>query len=163
MRMMKCRWKHCSHGGEVAKDEAVKDGVSYYHKDCYEQKKAFMEIVDVFHQRVDPHPIEKYLRFAINKLVFEEDVDPRFLLFALNYCLDHGWNLHHPAGLKSVVKNTDAQKAWKEKQDRKLIRGLRRKTSIIDDYVDIGLNLPELPNVKQNSNNKNKFSSVLGV
>ena len=36
---MKCRYNKCKLGGEVSKEEAIKDGSMYYHRECYNKKK----------------------------------------------------------------------------------------------------------------------------
>ena len=43
---------------EVDKDEAVKVGIAYYHPQCYAEKEAIQKIIDVWHERVDPNPME---------------------------------------------------------------------------------------------------------
>ena len=40
--------------------------------------------------------------------MLKQNVNAEFLLFALNYCLDNGWNLRYPAGLKAVSKDDKA-------------------------------------------------------
>ena len=157
---MKCRWKHCKYGGEVDKDKAVKVGIAYFHPECYAERQAIQKIIDVWHERVDAYPMESMLRKMVNDLVLKQDVNAEFLLFALNYCIDHGWHLRYPAGLKHVAKNEDAQKAWEVQQSKILKRGMRRYTQIIEDEPFV-LDLPDTKGLK--NNNKPKFSSVLGV
>lgn len=41
---MKCRYNKCKLGGDVSKEDAVKEGTMYYHKECYEKKKAKDEL-----------------------------------------------------------------------------------------------------------------------
>lgn len=130
---MKCRWKHCKYGGEVNKDEAIQVGIAYYHPQCYAEKESIQKIIDVFHERVDAHPLESFLRKTVNDLVLKENVDAEYLLFALNYCLDHGWKLRYPAGLKHVAKSGDAEKAWQIKQ-KKSSQGTKARVVINDEF-----------------------------
>lgn len=113
--IFKCGYSHCKHGGEVNKEDGVLSGTRWFHPDCLAEKNAILEIIDVWYKRVDEHPIFTNLRRTIDNLVYKEGNDAEFLLFSLNYCLDHGWNLKHPPGLRYVAKNEDAKKAW-EKQ-----------------------------------------------
>ena len=41
---MKCRYSYCKHDNEVSKEDAVKEGNSYYHKDCLEEKTIKQQI-----------------------------------------------------------------------------------------------------------------------
>ena len=130
---MKCRWKHCKYGGEVDKDKAVKVGIAYFHPECYAERQAIQKIIDVWHERVDAYPMESMLRKMVNDLVLKQNVDAEFLLFALNYCIDHGWKLHYPAGLKAVSKDDKAHKAWDKIQNKKLL-GTKSTVVIIDEF-----------------------------
>lgn len=118
---MKCRYSHCKHGGEVKIEDAVKVGKNtYWHPDCLAEKNAMAEIIDVWVKRIDEHPIFSLLRKTVDDLVYKEGNDAECLLFSLNYCIDHGWNLRYPSGLRYVAKNGDAKQEWersiKEKQ-----------------------------------------------
>lgn len=115
---MKCRWSHCKHGGEVNKDDAVKDGSAYYHADCYAEKKAIQDIIDLYHEKVDANPIENYLRKTVNDLIFKDGNAAEYLLFAFRYCLNNGWHLHTPSGLRYVAKDGTAKDAWNKKITR---------------------------------------------
>lgn len=130
---MKCRWKHCKFGGEVDKDKAVKVGIAYFHPECYAERESIQKIIDVWHEKVDAYPMESMLRKMVNDLVLKQNVNAEFLLFALNYCLDNGWNLRHPAGLKAVSKDDKAHKAWDKIQNKKLL-GNNTSTVIIDEF-----------------------------
>lgn len=110
--VFKCRWSHCKHGGEVRLDDAVKDGSSYYHKDCYEEKQNIQKIMDLYVERVDPNPIFSLLRKTVNDLVFKDGFGADYTLFALKYCLDNGWKIKHIPGLRYVVRDDKAKAAW---------------------------------------------------
>lgn len=155
---MKCRWKHCKFGGEVDKDKAVQIGLSYFHPECYAERESIQKIIDTWHERVDAYPMESMLRKMVNDLVLKQNVNAEFLLFALNYCLDHGWNLRHPAGLKAVSKDDKARKAWDARQERIIKKKMKEQTEQNDSIMDFNL-----PKTNSSYSNKPKFSSVLGV
>lgn len=156
---MKCRWSHCKHGGEVNKSEAVKEGSSYYHPECYAERKAINEIIRIYHEKVDAHPVESYLRGTINDLIYKQDVSAEFLLFALQFCIDHGWSLHTPGGLRYVAKDVTAKKTWVKMKDQETLRKLKDETTNIDVSED--WSLPEIKTACKSS--RTKFSNVLGV
>ena len=131
---MKCGYSHCKHGGEVDKAAAVKEGTRYYHPDCLREKQAITEIIDVYHKRVDQHPIENFLRKVVNDLVLKDGYGAEFLLFALKYCLDHGWTLHSPNGLRYVARDGTAKKEWDRLLSWKMNSEMQKKRS--EEMVD---------------------------
>lgn len=57
MRKVKCRWRFCPRTLEdsefkVDKEDAVKDGVKYYCKDCYDKFKQYMQILEIYEKHV---------------------------------------------------------------------------------------------------------------
>lgn len=134
---MKCGWTHCKHGGEVDKENAVKKGARYFHPDCLREKDSINEIIKVYHERVDDHPIENFLRKTVNDLVFKDGNSAEFLLFALKYCLDHGWTLRSPNGLRYVAKDGISKKEWEKLLNHNVnneYREKKRLTMINDEF-----------------------------
>lgn len=150
---MKCRWKHCRYGGVVDKKDAVKIGGAYYHKDCYVEKKSIQSIIDIYKKEVDPEPIEKYLRRTINDLVFKCGNSAEFLLFAFRYCLDNGWTIKTPAGLRFVSKDGMAKAAWERKLKTEADNVSQVKIDSVTNYE-----VTPLTTVKK----QDGFASILG-
>lgn len=121
-KMVKCRYKHCFHESkELNAEDAVKVGVSaYYHQDCYKTKQDIDEITKVFTERVNKNVVYPQLIRAINNIIFDKGNESGFLLYALNYCIDHGWKLQYPGGLYSVVQNKDAETAYQKMKQKKM-------------------------------------------
>ena len=158
---MKCAYKYCQRGGNVSKSDAVKEGTRYFHPECFKEKKTVAEIVNLYHERVDPHPIEAYLWRTVQDLVYKDGNNAEYLLFAFRYCLDHGWTLHTPGGLRYVAKDVSSKKAWDNIQDAK-IREKVKKDMEESSTVDMtNWNLPTIQST--NKSNKQKVSSILGV
>ena len=150
---MKCGWKHCKHGGEVDKADAIKEGTRYYHPDCLREKKAMMEIVEIYHERIDEHPIETLLHRVVNDLVFKDGYGAEFLLFALKYCLDHGWTLRSPNGLRYVARDSSAKQEWEKRQMQKNNTVTQVEISGETDYATTPI---------VNTNKQRGFASILG-
>ena len=160
--VFKCRWSHCKHGGEVHVDDAVKDGSSYYHKDCYEEKQNLQKILDLYVERVDPDPVFAFLRRTINDIVFKDGYGADYFLFALKYCLDNGWNIQHVPGLRYVVRNKDAKSAWEKRIAANTKQRVEmERAEYIKDDIPIEVDLNDIP-VSNQSRRKNGFASVLG-
>lgn len=161
---MKCRWSHCKHGGEVSKEEAVHVGNMYYHKDCFQEKSNIDQIIELYKARVDPDPIIPALRKVINDLIFKKGFDSGYVLYALQYCMDNGWNLRYPAGMYYVVKNDSAKAAWDNKKRIASKKEFQREQADILNEKPTGMLDLEVDNLAPTNKPRsgtNRFSSIL--
>lgn len=116
-KMVKCRYSHCKHESkDVLKDEAVSDGKSYYHKDCYIEKETLKECIDVYVKNFESDPIFTQLRSVINDIVYNKGNEADFLLFALKYSASHKIPLRHIPGLYYIIKDNNIIKAWEKEK-----------------------------------------------
>lgn len=150
--LMKCRYNHCKHGGEVDVNEAVKVGKAYYHKDCLKEKQEIEEVMKVYEEKVDPHPIYNRLRKVINTIVYDYENGSDFLLFALKRYLAQGKRLNHPEGLYYVVKDYSAKEAW-----ARLMEAKRNEITMVT--IDVDDNLTELPKIE--TQRRRGFADIL--
>lgn len=131
---MKCRYKNCPFKDcEIPEGEWVLVGKStYYHKECFEEKEAIREIIDVFYRECNPNVVFTNLQNVIRKIVIGRKFPAKKLLYGLKYCIKHGWNLRYPPGLFSVVENME----WQEEYDKhnKPPRVKLKETEITDDF-----------------------------
>ena len=113
-----CRYKHCSHSSnKLLKSEAVRVGSCYYHKDCYETKKAIADIIDYFVKEVNPDVVYPVLVRTINNICFPKDnngIPAERLLFQIKHYCTHGHNLRYPGGLYYVLQDRDSFEAYKK-------------------------------------------------
>lgn len=118
---VKCRYKHCIHpeDDKVPKEEMIKEGSTYYHKDCYEIKNNINEIIDLYCKKIGGHFTMAQLRKVINDIIFNKGNDSKFLLFGINYYINHGIKINNPAGLYYVLQNQDMIKQWNRLYVRK--------------------------------------------
>lgn len=115
-----CRFKHCVHESkEVAREDAVRVGNMYYHKDCARIKDNIALTMELFEKHINPNPVFVQLRAVINRIVFERNVDSDFLVFALKYYIENKIPLRYPQGLYYVVQNQEAKKAFDRKNAEK--------------------------------------------
>lgn len=138
---MKCKYSHCKHETtEIPNGEEVLVGKSsYYHKDCYEEMSTIKNIIDVFVKKVDEHPIMSLLRKVVNDIVYNHKVDAKYLLFALNYCVDNNLPIRHPQGLYYIVKNNAINQQWQHvlaSQNRKEIKERLKNVEINSEEED---------------------------
>ena len=72
---MKCGYNNCKHGGEVSKEEGIKIGTRWFHKECAKEKELKKEIEDYWFKNINPGTVIQILRKAINDLAKLYDTD----------------------------------------------------------------------------------------
>lgn len=143
-KMVKCRYKYC-HRKHETNELSVEDAVStgkgmYWHKDCYAECENIKEIIDLWTDRVDPSPIFSQLKKVINQIVYDRNVESAYLLFALKYCINHGWKLRYPSGLHYVYKNEEAKQAWLQYKREEAIRNMTDQQFVVNEQEDEATN-----------------------
>ncbi len=134
----------------------------WYHKECFEMKKGIEDVANMFLDRIDPNPDFPSLRRIINDLVVKENYDPKFLMFAIDYCLKNKWNLRYPAGLRYVAKNKEARAAWDSLQKVAIKREVEAQRSLTETEIAPEFDLDAAPVVNRTGSG-NRFSGVLSV
>lgn len=95
---MKCKYTYCQHGGEVGKEEAVKVGNSYFHKDCYHEKELKQQIEEYYLNNM-PSCTLQILRKVIKQLIHEKNNSVDYVLFVLEFVHKNNKPINNPFGL----------------------------------------------------------------
>jgi len=95
---MKCKYSYCSHGGEVEREEAVKSGNSYFHKDCYHEKELKQQIEEYYLSNM-PTCTLQILRKVIKQLIHEKNNSADYILFVLEFIHKNNKPINNPFGL----------------------------------------------------------------
>jgi hypothetical protein len=95
---MKCKYSYCTHGGEVKKEEAVKIGNSYFHKDCYHEKELKQQIEEYYLNNM-PSCTLQILRKVIKQLIHENNNPTNYILFILEFIHKNNKPINNPFGL----------------------------------------------------------------
>lgn len=130
---VKCKYSFCLHESrELNKDEAVKIGNQYFHKDCLQTKNEIKEIIDLFVKHINPNPVYSQLQATIKNIVFTQGLGSQFLLFGLKYYISNKIPLNYPQGLYYVIQNKDV-KAEFEKYKAKEIKKAQIKAVVTQE------------------------------
>lgn len=143
---VKCRYSHCKHGDEpLRREDAIKDGRSYYHKDCLDEKSNLHNIEQYYIDNFDSQPIMSFLRKTINSIVFNKNTDTGFLLYCLQYAKRNHIPLRSPAGMYYLIKDQKIIGEWKEQERKRNAEVLKKAEfniedgySQIDGYINMG-------------------------
>lgn len=110
---MKCGYgANCKYGGEVSKEEGVKIGTRWFHKECVKEKELKKEIEDYWFKAINPGTVIQILRKAINDLVKLYEAD--YILWVVKSCKIKGIRISHPMGLKSLCSDNRFLDEWKK-------------------------------------------------
>lgn len=123
---MKCRYSRCIYGGgdiEQGKEVEVSKG-RYMHSECARYSNTIKEIMTFYSESIDKTVVFSELRKVINKIVFERETDPAFLLFVLKRAISNGTTIKAPYGLYYLVKDNDAIKTWSKQQAQRIIKAI---------------------------------------
>lgn len=108
-----CKYANCLHNDrEIEKENAVKSGSAYYHKDCLQTRDDIKEIIRLFKEHINPNPVYAQLQSVIKNIIFIKGIQSDFLLFGLRYYIEHKIPLNYPQGLYYVIQNKDVANAY---------------------------------------------------
>lgn len=112
---MKCRYKHCKLGGEVEKEDAVKVGSAYYHKECRREIEHKKQIEDLYYNKFKLNEMMGQVKSAINKYVDEYGTE--YVLYILNQDI----KLNSIYGIAYYLKDNRNKQSF-EKEKAKLVK-----------------------------------------
>jgi hypothetical protein len=95
---MRCRYKYCKNNNEVKKEDAIKEGNSYYCEECYQEKQNKQKIEE-FYIRNMPQTTLQLLRKVIKQLIHEKKYKSEYVLFVLEYINKNNKPINNPFGL----------------------------------------------------------------
>lgn len=142
MIIIKCRYNNCKLGGEVNKDEAVKDGNFYYHEDCYNKKQDKKTCNEIMVNKLNF--MSKQVNMILKKVIDDMLVPSDYVLWMVSKIYKDKLTLNTPFGLEHYLKNGHN---WKEfdKQKKELQYKLLKKQNIkmeTEDEAEINF-IPE--------------------
>lgn len=123
-----CRFMLCNHPNkeiDITKDEYVVKGSMYYHKDCYSNKqkgewkdektKADLQLIkNLWSEHISRTVVYSQLMRCLNELI-ARDIDSGYLVFVMQYVIEHKLNLRYPMGFKYYVDKQEIQDAYNKK------------------------------------------------
>lgn len=144
---MKCRYKQCRYGGEVPKEEAIKVGRYYYHKQCYKEKELKKQIEEVYYNKFQNKESLPIVRKAINQYIHKDNYEPEYILFVINQNI----KLNSIFGLAYYLNDDKFKKAY-----------LRFKASLIKFDAD-KIEVEESRNIKFKKKERKLWGDLLCI
>jgi hypothetical protein len=134
---MKCGYSHCLFNCEVDKENAVKLGTRYYHKECLKQRNEKDEIRKLYLEQVNATEVVSVLNSVINNIVHIKKVDSGFLLYALKHAIQNKFVFHNPAGLHYIINNSYIKKQYQQYINKSQIKDFKNNIENIDTEKDV--------------------------
>lgn len=94
---MKCGYNNCKLGGNVEKEDAIKVGGRYFHKECENKKTIKSECSNKLNSI---GMIPKLVGIFLKKVVDDDCMDLDYLQFTIDYIILHKLKLTNPYGVK---------------------------------------------------------------
>lgn len=143
---MKCRYAHCKHGGEVSKEEAVKDGSAYYHKECLKEKQTKQEIESYYLENL-PQTTIQILRKVINQLISVNKYEAEYVLYIIKKIHINKFKINNPFGLVSYCNEGRYITEWNKKKASQEYNKIKDQINTSNDSEKI--NYKYQPNIKK--------------
>lgn len=121
---MKCRYKYCKNNNEVNKEDAIKDGTSYYCKECHKEKVIKQEIEEFYLVNM-PQATLQILRKVINQLLYQNNRSAEYVLFVLNYIKINNKPLNSPFGIVNYCNNGYILEEFNKKNINKSFKNIK--------------------------------------
>lgn len=125
---IKCGYNNCKHGGEVSKEEGIKIGSRWFHKECAREKEVKKEIEDYWFKYINKGTVIQVLRKAINDLAKLYYAD--YILWVVKSCKSKGIKISHPMGLKGLCSDNRFLDEWKKIKINKEYKKIKNEINV---------------------------------
>lgn len=113
---MKCRYgDNCKFDGEVKKEESIKEGTAYYHKECLEEKKIKVKIEEYYLENM-PQTTMSLLRKVIKQLIRDKGYEASYVLYVCEWIVKNRKPIRVPFGLINYCTNDYIYQEWNKKK-----------------------------------------------
>lgn len=132
---MKCAYKYCKLGGEVKKEDAIKDG-RYYHKECHHKQMVKRECKQLLQDEYSFSVRTIYT--AIKQLVDDKDWEVDRVKFTIKDIIKNNREINSPYGITYYMENFKIDEAYKKHKKIKQYKESKKeqadnKVNIVDD------------------------------
>lgn len=141
-----CRYGQCKHTTkdiDITCDEYVAKRNMYYHKDCYKAKingewkdevtKADLQLIkNLWLEHISKTVVYSQLFKMLNDFI-ARGVESEYLVFVMNYVIEHNLNLNYPAGFKYYVDKKEIRDAYSKKKLSAVIHNKNNFVAVDND------------------------------
>ena len=99
---MKCAYKHCKNG-ELSPDEVIRTKSGNFHLECYEKREVKAKVFYMFCKYVTNNENGLFIKKKISDYVDNGGYEPLYVLFTMNFIVQHNRTLNSIWGLKKYL------------------------------------------------------------
>ena len=107
-----CKYKNMP---DINSDDCVVENGKHYHKDCYQIHKDIMLMCDLWSKNISDTVPFALVGKIIKELLSIPAVTSGYLVFMLQYIIDHKLPLRYPQGMRYYVDRQEIKDAYKKK------------------------------------------------
>lgn len=108
-----CGYKHCLLKGEKIKEEdAVMVGTRRFHSQCADVHKKIEQIKSLYFDEIDDKANFVEVVSVINNIIFKKNINPDYMIFALQYVIKKKIRVKSPYSLHYLPKNKIIVNLW---------------------------------------------------
>lgn len=114
---MKCRYQYCKQNHEVEKEEAIRDGKSYYHKECYQEMMIKRDICDLYLTTFGKQTKEGtgMVNKCVKQIVHDKGFEAEYLYFVLEKIIERKKKIYNVFGLHLYINDGNIKRAYDNK------------------------------------------------
>lgn len=115
---VKCRWKDCPcENLWMPREEAVRDGTLYFHKDCYKNRENTKIIEKLWKKYIWPDVNPRYLHEKIVSGIHNYKLDSDFILFGTEYLIKTKSRLQDPIVIEMLGTYSNIKDEWEKHKE----------------------------------------------
>ena len=103
----------------------------------FSNKGRYKKIIDLFKNHINPNPVYSTLQSVIKNIVFTKELGSDFLLFGLQYYIDHKLPLNYPQGLYYVIQNKQVLNAYNKSKVKNIKNNIEIKEDSGSEFTHV--------------------------
>lgn len=117
----KCKYAGCKHNGVINTETEpfVRKSNTFFHEDCYKEKCDLELFRNIWKSRINSSVSIRELNEVLNRNI-AKGYSSEYLIFVIQYVVNHKLNLRFPGGLKYYLDDTRIKEAYKKSKIKKI-------------------------------------------
>lgn len=117
-KLFKCRYSRCLYDDkDIQPEDDYCENNAHYHKKCFEYKTLINEIGQYYYENISNTVVYSLLMRTIHNIVFKKGIEPKYLMFALQYAKKQGVKINSPLFLHYIIDDARIKKAYTEEKN----------------------------------------------
>lgn len=152
-----CRYTHCYYGNtEIPPDDEIKVGNRYMHKKCAIASQSIQKAKELYYENISSTVVMSQLLNVINNIIFTKNVDPEYLVFAIQHAISAKIQIKSPYSLHYLIDNSRIKQLWEREKKKRISTRMMEE---IKHHAACSENEPKFTSPKQKNES---FMDIFG-